>query len=81
MILGQRAQHFDGVSHGGRLRHGDELGGHHAAGSVVLIAEQGANLGRILNAHQAKQRFSLLIRKVTNNIGCTARSHGKDGNG
>ena len=69
------AQHFNRVKHSVGFLHGDKLGGHHAACSVVLIAEQGTNLGRILNAHQAKQRFSLFIRKVTNNIGCIVRVH------
>ena len=72
----ESTQHFNRVKHSVEFSFvGDELGGHHAASSVVLIAEQGANLGRILNAHQAKQRLGLFIRKVTNNIGCIVRVH------
>lgn len=79
VILGQRAQHFDGVGHGGRLRHGHELGGHHAARGTVLIAEQPANFrGASFHAHKAQKRLGLLVGKVAHDVGGVVGVHVAD---
>lgn len=78
VILGQRAQHFDGVGHGGGFRHGDELGGHHAAGGAVLVAEQPADLRSVFHAHEAQKGLGLLVGKAAHNVGGVVRIHVAD---
>ena len=53
VLFGQLAQHFDRLADGEGFRHGDELGGHHAARGAVLVAQKPANLGGVFHAHQA----------------------------
>ena len=78
VVLGQGAQHLDGVAHGIGAGHGYELGGHHAAGGAVLVAEQATNLRGVLHAHEAQQRLGLLVGQVAHDIGGIIRVHVAD---
>ena len=75
VVVVQLAQHLDGLAHGVVGLHGHELRGHHAAGRAVLVAQQAADLGGVLHAHEAQQRLGLLVRQVAHDVGRVVRVH------
>ena len=75
VVFGQLAQHFYGFAHRRVLVHGDELGGHHAARGAVLVAQKLADFRGVFHAHQAQQRFGLLVGQVAHDVGGVVGVH------
>ena len=75
VLGGLGADVVDDRSHRHVLGDGGDLRGHDAAGGLVLVAEQGADDARLLDAHQAQQRLGLVVGEVADDVGGVVRVH------